>query len=87
MEVRLGGNWTLSTEHAASSYGQPVLRDLTGNVYGPGDVVVAYASWGYLPARRAVARMARGLGDRLDEEQRQLVEAFVRDVESAQPEA
>ena len=28
----------LSTEHAASSYGRPVLVDMDGVAYGPGDV-------------------------------------------------
>lgn len=30
--------WRLTTDHAASSYGQPVLVDPDGNTYGPGDI-------------------------------------------------
>jgi hypothetical protein len=30
--------WRLTTDHAASSYGQPVLIDPDGRAYGPGDI-------------------------------------------------
>lgn len=30
--------WRITTDHAASSYGQPVLIDPDGNAYGPGDI-------------------------------------------------
>ena len=30
--------WKLTTNHSASSYGQPVLVDPDGNAYGPGDI-------------------------------------------------
>lgn len=30
--------WRLTTDHAASSYGQPVLVDPDGQAYGPGDI-------------------------------------------------
>jgi len=54
------GSWELSTEHAASSHGHPVLVcRVTGEACGPRDVVECYPSWGYLPAGRAVARLAR----------------------------
>jgi len=60
MTLRLSGNWELSTEHAASSHGQPVLvRRATGEAYGPGDVVKMFPSYGFEPAREAVARLAR----------------------------
>lgn len=32
--------WHYTTDHAASSYGQPVLvNDATGTAYGPGDIL------------------------------------------------
>ncbi len=59
MKTTLTGSWELSDEHAASSDGQPVLvHRPTGDAYGPGDVLEAYRSWGFLPAARVVARMA-----------------------------
>lgn len=30
--------WRITTDHAASSYGQPVLVDPDGNAYGPADI-------------------------------------------------
>lgn len=33
-------DFVLTDEHAACSYGQPVLVDATGSVYGPQDIVV-----------------------------------------------
>lgn len=34
--------WRYTTDHAASSYGQPVLvDDETGTAYGPGDLLTA----------------------------------------------
>jgi len=39
MGVRLGDQWMLTTEHPASSYGQPVLIDEDGEPVGPGDMV------------------------------------------------
>jgi hypothetical protein len=76
--VRLTGSWELTTDHAASSYGQPVLvRIETREAYGPGDIVQMFPSYGLLPARMAVARLARALGNVLDDPEG-LVEAFLR---------
>jgi len=60
MKITLLPAFELSTEHAASSYGQPVLvnRD-TGEAFGPGDIVKCYPSWPYQPASVAVERMAK----------------------------
>lgn len=33
--------WKITSDHAASSYGQPVLVDPTGKAYGPGDIGAA----------------------------------------------
>ncbi len=30
--------WRITTDHAASSYGQPVLVSPSGQAYGPGDI-------------------------------------------------
>lgn len=30
--------WRITTDHASSSYGQPVLVDPDGRAYGPGDI-------------------------------------------------
>ncbi len=60
MAVLLSGRWELTTDHAASSYGAPVLVDRTsGDAYGPADIVEAYPSWGLLPAALAVQRLAK----------------------------
>ncbi len=55
MNVTLTLTWELSTEHPASTYGQPVLvnRD-TGEAYGPSDVVQVYGPMGRMVAAKAV---------------------------------
>lgn len=45
--------WRLTTDHAASSYGKPVLVSPTGRAYGPGDIE---------PERYTQADLARVLG-------------------------
>ena len=75
MTTDIAPSFTLTTEHSASSYGHPVLVRLsTGEAYGPGDVIEAYPSWGFTPARQAVARMASTA--QLDEDGRLAVETF-----------
>ncbi len=75
MKALLTGTWELSTDHAASSYGQPVLVNRpTGEAYGPADVVKAYPSYGFMPAAAAVARMARTAN--LDEDGKAQVASF-----------
>jgi len=43
MDIWIGtgiwAGWRLTTDHSASSYGQPVLVDPDGNAYGPGDIL------------------------------------------------
>ena len=59
-ELNLGPSWVLTLNHAASSYGQPVLVNrTTGEAFGPGDIVEAYPSWGYLPGQAVVERFAK----------------------------
>lgn len=45
--------WRLTTEHSASSYGQPVLVSPTGCAYGPGDIE---------PSKYTQSDLARVLG-------------------------
>ena len=67
--------WELTTEHAASSYGQPVLVNrATGEAYGPGDILKPYPSWGLMLATEAVKRMAATV--KLTEEENALAEKF-----------
>jgi len=76
VKTLLAPSWELSTEHAASSYGQPVLVNRgTGEAFGPGDVLIPYPSWGYVTAAMAVARFAKR--KRLDADGAALVEKFV----------
>ena len=60
MEIVLKPSWLLTTEHSASSYGQPVLVNRgSAEAYGQSDIVKAYPSWDYQPARAAVLRMMK----------------------------
>lgn len=58
MKLQLSGEWSLSDEHAASSYGQPVLVTACGDAYGRADVVQLFAPYPWLPAHAAVIRFA-----------------------------
>lgn len=61
MQTRLSGlgpSWVLTTEHAASSHGDPVLVDEhTGTAYGPGDI---------LPDGRLAFEAVEAVGDTAD---------------------
>jgi hypothetical protein len=60
MQVNLRSSWELTNEHAASSYGQPVLVNRgSGEIFGPGDILTPYPSWGFMIAAEAVERMAK----------------------------
>lgn len=60
MKLTLSPSFELTDEHAASSYGQPVLVNRASNeAYGPSDILQPYVGWGYVPAKKAVERMAR----------------------------
>jgi hypothetical protein len=68
--------WVLTTNHPASSYGEPVLiHPGTGKGYGPGDILEAYPNWGYLTAREVVKRMIETSD--LKDEERALVNKFI----------
>jgi hypothetical protein len=53
MEIILAPSRILTTDHAASSYNQPVLVHRgTGEAFGPEDIVQCYPSWGSSRRRR-----------------------------------
>ena len=76
MKAVLSVTWELSTEHPASTYGQPLLvnRD-TGEAYGPSDIVQVYGHMGRMVAAKAVQRLAPAA--ELNVAQRVLVAQFV----------
>lgn len=75
MQVNLSGSWELSTDHAASSYGQPVLVNrTTGEAFGPGDILKPYPSYGFMSAAEAVRRLSKTAD--LDAEGRDLAAKF-----------
>jgi len=75
VQVNLSGSWELSTDHAASSYGQPVLVNrATGEAFGPGDILKPYPSYGFMPAAEAVRRLSKTAD--LDADGRDLVAKF-----------
>jgi hypothetical protein len=60
MELILAPSWILTTDHAASSDGQPVLVHRgTGEAYAPWDALQPYPSWEWSTAAVAVARLAK----------------------------
>lgn len=76
MNYRLAPSWVLTTEHAASSYGWPVLVHVaTDEPFGPREVVRLYPSFGWLPAYQAVARITAHRA--LEGEAQELVDRFV----------
>jgi len=77
MKTNLTPSWELSTENAASSYGQPVLVNrTTGEAYGPGDILKPYPSYGFMAAADAVRRMAKT--KKMDEDGQNLVDKFTK---------
>ena len=78
MIVKLLTRWELTTEHAASSYGQPVLvnRD-TGEAYGAADIVKCFPSWSYWPAWKAVNRMVNIRRGKSSDEDIAFAEQFI----------
>ena len=60
MSATLSPTWEISTDHAGSSYDQPVLVNRgTGEAYGPGDIVMLDPSHGFTQAAKAVRQLAR----------------------------
>jgi hypothetical protein len=76
MKVQLAPSWELTTTHAGSSRGIPVLvNGATGIAYGPADIIQAYPRWGDLSAARVAKRMAPTA--QLTEAGRRLLAVFV----------
>ncbi len=76
MKVALSASWELTTEHAASIAGQPVLVHRgTGEAYAPWDVLQPFPSWAWSTAAVAVARLAKQT--HLDADGAALVARFV----------
>ena len=76
MKVILSPEWELSTEHAASSYSQPILvHRSTGRTFGPRDLVVLYPGHGPAAAAEGVRRLAKTA--KLDADGAALVAQFV----------
>jgi hypothetical protein len=89
MQVNLSPTWILSTDHAASSHGQPVLVNLsTDEAFGPRDIVrlstseplgsqdivKLSSSYGYTHATEAVRHLVKTA--KLDAEGLDLVAKF-----------
>ncbi|MGD0309096.1 MAG: hypothetical protein ABSC02_07380 [Acidobacteriota bacterium] len=75
MKITLTPSFELTTEHAASSYGQPVLLNRnSGEPYGPGDIIKPYPSWPFMTAQTAVQRMT--FGKHFTPEQQEFVRKF-----------
>ncbi len=76
MKAILSPLWELSTEHPASSYGQPVLvHRHTGRTFGPGDRVQLHPSYGTTTAADGVAWLAKTVT--LSAEAQALVDRFL----------
>jgi len=70
------GSYVLTTDHAASSYGQPVLVERTTcKAYGVKDIFQPYPSWGYVPAWQVVERLSQA--KQLSEDELALVDRFL----------
>ena len=77
MKATLTPRWELTTEHAASSCGQPVLVNLTtGEAFGSADLVRLQERKGLIPAVFAARRLAQAAD--LDTGEQALVARFVR---------
>lgn len=76
MKVTLSPSYELTTEHPSSSYGQPVLvKRGTGEAFGPGDIIKAFPSFGFMPAALVVRRLAKRII--IDEENSDIIERFI----------
>jgi hypothetical protein len=59
MQVKLTANYFLTTDHAKSRFGQPVLVDrATGQAFLPSDAFAPYEFWQTMKADQIVKRMA-----------------------------
>jgi hypothetical protein len=75
MQVKLTATYFLTTDHAKSRFGQPVLINrTTGQAFLPSDAFIAYESWGKMPAAQVVNKMASWRD--FSEEELTLIELF-----------
>jgi len=76
MHVKLTATYFLTTDHAKSRFGQPVLVNrATGQAFLPSDAFVAYESWQKMSATQVVNKMASWRD--FSEEERKLIERFL----------
>jgi hypothetical protein len=76
MFVKLTANYFLTTDHAKSRSGQPVLVNrATGQAFLSSDTLVAYESWQKMTAAQVVGKMASWRDFSVEE--RRLIELFV----------
>ena len=74
--VKLTATYFLTTDHAKSRLGQPVLfNKTTGQAYLPNDTLAAYESWPVMSAAQVVNRMASWRN--FSGEERHLIERFL----------
>ena len=79
MQVQLTPSYILTTDHSASSYGQPVLVDRGyDTAYGPGDIVELYSGWGLKPAALQVQRIFHWRQRQLSQDECTFVECFIK---------
>ncbi len=57
--------WRLTTDHAASNHGQPVLVDPDGKAYGPGDIRRPERSFTQADLSRALGVTPGAISDRI----------------------
>jgi len=76
MHVKLTASYYLTTEHAKSRFGQPVLvNQATGQAFLPSDAFAAYESWQIMPATQVVSIMASYRN--FAKEERTLIDRFL----------
>ena len=74
--VKLTATYFLTTDHAKSRLGQPVLfNKATGQAYLPNDTFAPYESWPLMSATQIVNRMASWRN--FSGEERHLIERFL----------
>jgi hypothetical protein len=79
MQVQLTLSYIVTTDHSASSYGQPVLVNLGDEMaYAPSDSVELYSGWGRKPAALHVQRIFDWRQRQLSQGECTLVESFIK---------
>jgi len=76
MHVKLTATYFLTTDHAKSRFGQPVLVNrATGQAFLPSDAFAAYESWQIMQAAQVVNKMSSWRN--FSKEERTLIEQFL----------